>query len=234
MHRSIQRPRPRRGFTLIELMAVIAIMVIIATLSVGAIKSFGSAYELDSSVQGISGALNAARQIALSQNKYVQVRFYEQTNASDIRYQNYFAIGTYISDSPFYPTNSGDTDYQTRLSRGWMKQLGTVYVLPNSIGIIKSATNSALLDSLRQDSNRTNTDSVGRMRGYPWVSFYFSPQGAIDVPYEGSGTNAVPIRANKAFFSLCEMRKYQGGQLPPNYATVLFDPANGRMQTVRP
>lgn len=223
----------RRGFTLIELMMVIALMIVIATLSIGAIKNFGTAYELDSTIQGISGLLNAARQTALSQNKYVQVRFYEQTNNADPRYQQYYAIGTYISDSPFY-TNA--STYDTYLTRGVMKPLGSTYVFPSSIGIVKSANNSYLLDALSKETDivRGGTDSSGKMKGVPWVSFYFNPQGAIDVPYEGTGTNKTPVGPTKSYFSLCEARQFKDDKLPPNYAVVLFDPANGRMQVTRP
>ncbi len=81
---------------------------------------------------------------------------------------------------------------------------------------------------------RTNADASGKLAGVPWVAFYFNPQGSIDVPYEGTGTNARPLSAAKSFFSLCEIKKLKSDALPPNYAMMLFDPMNGRLQVTRP
>lgn len=221
------------GFSLVELLLVISIIAIISTFSVGAIKSFGSAYELDSSVQGVTGILNSARQMALSQNKYVQVRFYEQTNAADSRHNHYFAIGTYVSDSPYYTNAAG---YQSLESKGFMKAAANPYVLPSSMGIVKSSSQSQLLDALSKDATirRTNQDASGRMQGYPWTSFYFTPQGSIDVPHEGTGVNIAPLSPSKSYFSLCDTRRYTNNVLPANHAIILFDPANGRLQVTRP
>lgn len=227
--------QPRRirndsfGFSLAELLFVICIMAVVATLAANSLNSLSSTAELNSSIQGVSGILNTARQLALSQNKYVQVRFYEQNDASDARNGHYFAMGIYHSDSPFY---GSDAEYDKALAQGTFAPAGRIYVLPKSVAILKSPQNSKLLNALELESARRGKDTTGRMKDKNWVAFYYNPNGTLDAPMVGTAS----LQAPKSFFSMCEARKFQGGNspLPENHAVVLLDPASGRMQCLRP
>lgn len=204
-------------------------MAILAVLASNSLNSLSGTSELNSSVQGVSGLLNMARQLALSQNKYVQVRFYEQNDPADIRKGHYYAMGAFGSDSPLY---GSDADYNLAVQQGRFVPIGKGYVLPKSVGILKSPQNSRLLDALAQESQRLGKDTSGRMKDKNWVAFYFNPNGSIDVPM----VNSAPLLATKSFFSLCETRKLNGSssELPENNAVMMLDPASGRMQCIRP
>jgi len=235
MSRGTRRPGAFRGerggghgFSLIELMVVIAIMTLVTTFGM---RTLSNSSDLNAAVPAVSGMLNTARQIALTQNKYVQVRFYQQADQTDPRYGHYFAIGIYSSNSPYYLTTS---QYATYQSYGWFQQEGRLYYLPRTVAILKSPQNSMLLDVLTSDAvnDRNGTGGSLAMQNCSWVAFYFNPQGAVDVPMDG----AAPLAANKSYFSLCSVVQYRaaGNSLPSDYATILLDPVNGRTQIVRP
>jgi len=78
------RPQPihsrRQGaFTLIELLAVIAIMALVVAFSRLAIEGFSSSGKFNASLSSISGILEQGRAYAIAQDTYVWVVFYQYT-----------------------------------------------------------------------------------------------------------------------------------------------------------
>lgn len=217
----------QRAFSLMELVAVIAVVLILCALTFGALRTVSDSYHVSTAVQGLSSVFNRARQLAVSQSKYVQVRFYEQNDARDLRSGHYFAVATYLSDSPFY---GPEAEYAKRASRGVFKPDGTLHQLPQSIAILKSDVHSVLLNEIAKDPGRKGKDSTGRMAGYDWIAFYFNPKGGIDVPPTTNG----PLPPDRCLFTLCVAKQFVSPTLPDNYAILLLDPANGRLQVTRP
>ena len=79
--------RPARGFTLLETMIVIGIMMILSGLAV--VQSFGmkEIYQANSAMDIVAGQLRVARQLAISQRRLVQVTFSVNTTPQTISYQ---------------------------------------------------------------------------------------------------------------------------------------------------
>lgn len=68
----------RAGFTLVELLVVIGVMVIMTSLVTPAFHNMNAAGNIDEAAYDLKGALEVARSYATSNNTYVWVGFYEE------------------------------------------------------------------------------------------------------------------------------------------------------------
>lgn len=206
----------RSGMTLVELLAVIAIMAVISVLAVGSLRNFTSAIDVTDSIQRVGDTLNLARQIAVSRNKYVQVRFYRPKGTGD----GYTAMAFFQADSPLAGT---DAEYTAWEANGMLSQEGRRTSLPASCVLVSDPAASALFTTLK-DKAQSGSSTVGG-KSYDWVGFYFKPDGSM-------GLDAT---ATSLHLAVCQAVKYQaGGKLPANYAIITLDRMNGRFQVVRP
>lgn len=74
----------RRGFSLTELLVVVAIIVIMASLATPAFNAIKGGGDVTSAAYDIAGSLQAARAYAIANNTYTWVGFYEEdANKSD-------------------------------------------------------------------------------------------------------------------------------------------------------
>jgi len=76
----ITRPRPRRGFTLIELMIVVGIMVILATLGFMFVPNLDRNKGVPNATTQVSGWINLARQQALRDHRAHGIRLIQDAN----------------------------------------------------------------------------------------------------------------------------------------------------------
>lgn len=215
-----------RAFTLIELLVVISLMAVLFGLAATAFRGM-SGVNLSTSVVQVQSMLVKARQVALSSNKYTQVRFYKRTAGSA---RGYEAIGMFVAESPYY--SATEADYNKLLSQKLMRAEGNVEYLPTNFVIPDDAA-SALLKDLKTDTGFTRTGTATlRGESYSWVGFYFRPNGATDYQ-EVSGQTYDPL---KCFFSVVQDQEYGKTvpSLPTNYAIFTVSPANGMVNVVRP
>ncbi|MEI6351726.1 MAG: prepilin-type N-terminal cleavage/methylation domain-containing protein [Verrucomicrobiota bacterium] len=68
----------RGGFSLVELLAVVSIMVIVMTLAIPVMHSLNGAGDVSKAVYEIKGILDHARTCAMANNTYVWVGFFEE------------------------------------------------------------------------------------------------------------------------------------------------------------
>lgn len=82
-----------RGFSLLETLIVIGVMAILASITL--IKSFGTmeSYRVNSAMDVVISQLRVARQLAISQRRYVQVTFNTATSPQSISYQVLQGVG---------------------------------------------------------------------------------------------------------------------------------------------
>lgn len=219
------RRRPFHGFSLIELLVVIAIMAILIAVGASSLGRGGSNLGLTTTVAHLQGALDEARQTALANNKYVQVRFLAKPGG-----KNYEAISVLVAESPFYGSSA---EYDAWQAQGLIRQGGRPLILPQNLVIPRGAEASQLLSDLASDTDfqRTGTNKVGGQT-YEWVAFYFRPNGITDYQM----LNGTPYSGTNAFFSLVAEPEYAQStpHLPKNFATFILSPASGRPVIFRP
>jgi uncharacterized protein (TIGR02596 family) len=218
-------PPRHGGFSLVELLVVIAVIAILLAIGASGLSGNSSSLSLTTAVTQIQGILDEARQIAVSKNKYVQVRFLGKPGGD--RYQG---ITIHVADSPYYGTSG---NYTTWEARGLIRQHGRANMLPQTIIIPKSATTSRLLADLAADTDfaRAGTSKVAGV-SYEWVGFYFRPNGITDYQM----LKGTPYSGTNAFFSLVVENDFDrtSPELPKNFATMTLSPVTGRPVVFRP
>ena len=105
------------GFSLVELLVVVAVIAILLAVGASALSQGGNSLGLTTTVGSVQGILDEARQIAVSRNKYVQVRFLEKSPTETP--PCYRAISLYVGDSPYYGTAS---EYDTWVAQGLLRK----------------------------------------------------------------------------------------------------------------
>lgn len=209
----------RQGFTLIELLVVLAIIAILATLTAPAILSSLHGTELTQGAQIVRDEMEMARQTALTQNQFIEVRFYRvakpgmpgETVGSP-------ATGKYRGLQSF----SFDTT-------GKASAIDMIRWLPGTVIMDSNGTLSSLLGASQQKSWTTLDPQVSlptQGTAYSACAFQFRPDGS---------TNLTPAIGVQWFVTLHDGLKGDNfTTLPSNFSTLQIDPLNGHVQSYRP
>ena len=127
----------KRGFTLVELLMVMTVMLVMMGLVIVAFPNFGKANNLTNGTQSFVDVLNQARQMALAMNRSVEVRFYylpgptDGTTATAYRAMRYIVCDAYGNTS----TNNGTTTiYSAGANPGLVQRLPAGVVVYPSTG----------------------------------------------------------------------------------------------------
>jgi prepilin-type N-terminal cleavage/methylation domain-containing protein len=154
----MNRKRKNSGFSLSELMVVVAIMSILAGIAVPVIKTMLDSFELSSGIKSIlNAAFSSARAMAMANQKYVGVRFQQDQQG------NHYMI--FI-----------EHDYEaTNLASGFRAIKGRKPIkLPNSVGIMDLKTGLSGNFSTYQ-----KPDSMFKLVDAMTFSVVFSPAGKL-------------------------------------------------------
>lgn len=225
------RKQAPAGFTLVELLIVMAILAIITATSVSAFRSVSAALGLSTAGQLITSEIITARQTALTYSQTVEVRFY------------------YYTDS--YTGQSQYQSVQTFSTRDGINftQLDRISFLPPNIMISHSTgTSTTALSYPFGESNTTvnpmttPTAATGALSipgtvgmGYTYKVLRFKPGGSVD--YVIPSTGAVPTGwpPTSWYITLFE-KKYASASNSAikNYITINVDSTDGRVRTFQP
>ena len=190
------------GFTLVEMLVVVGIIVLLLGLIGPITTSMMRGMQLSTVGDSLSGQLQYARQVALTSNRNIEVRFCQST-----------------SNNPAYFTTIALLQYPYGQSASTATRpatlVGKPVTLPNSVIIdggatlssilnqtpLSAGTPSRLLASPSTNSPPTSPNSydppIGSLgQNYKCVSFQFRPDGSTDLlQYQPTGTGTTNPRA---------------------------------------
>jgi len=201
---------PTQAFTLLEMLAVMAVAGIIFTLSLTALNSLKRSSGLTNGMNDLVNELARGRQLAITKNRAVEVRFYrdESGAAADQHYRSY-QLYEYADD-------------------GSAVAAGKVKWLPGQV-ILDSNANLSTLLAGSQLKSWTATDPQPSLPksglNYSAKIFRFRPDGSADLSMSGC----------QWFVTLHSAVDGDNlSALPSNYATVQVEPVNGQVRYFRP
>ena len=197
------------AFTLVELVAVMAIMGVIAILVIPSAGHILGGNELARATDLVFGQLAQARQIAIAKNRNVEVRFYRFSQANEDRYRAFQAF--VAAEDPGIP---------------W-QPLGKMQSLPQQICFDSGPALSPLIASSTSVDGAQTTPPVKLpgITNYKLVKLTFRPDGSslLDKP------------ATSTFLTLKDARLPENAQqLPANYGLIQLSTSTGILRVFRP
>jgi uncharacterized protein (TIGR02596 family) len=203
--------RPPGGFSLVELLAVLVVMLVLAALSVPAANRMLRASSLNSAGRVLVDQLNLARQVALTKGLPVEVRLYK--------------LPDYTEPSTASPTVFRAFQLFLLDEEGVANPLAKAEFFQVPVVVSQETSESGLFSDTSSHAE-VNPGSNGFglpvfQANYRYVAFTFLPGGSTDL---NSGRNFVTL-------VLQNDRPLVEGT---NFFTVQLDPVSGSVRHFRP
>jgi len=200
----------RGAFSLMELLVAMAMMALLATISAPTIAQTMQSSRLSSDGQKLIDHLNLAKQMALTRNLPVEVRFYklpQYTEPATAAPSVYRAMQLFlVSDSDIKPI--------TKLL------LFSVPVVCSPDVNLSTFLDSSIIEELTPDADACNIPVYGK--NYAYRSLVFRPNGSTTLSSSANVFLTLVLGTGKSI--------NQGA----NFLTVQIDPATGRPHVFRP
>jgi uncharacterized protein (TIGR02596 family) len=228
-----------RAFSLVELLVVISIIAIIAGFAVPAVTTMIRGSALTQGSQSITDQIILARQVALSRNRSVEVRFYK------------FADPEIPGEDPKNPQTGFFRACQTFeiLDNGGALPTGGLTRLP--VGVIMNEDKLSTILKYRPLENPKPSDpalpDTQAQRNYQYVALRFLPDGSTDLPPTGvddTGATGTSGKNSDSWYLTIhgtQIQKSSGAEsvgktqdLPDNFFTLQIDPITGSTRSYRP
>jgi uncharacterized protein (TIGR02596 family) len=206
------------AFTLMELMVVVGIIMLLATLMAPMLSTALRGTNLTQATDKVIGVLGQARQTAIAKGQTVEVRFY-------------------CYKDPEIPGDTGQCHALQALSISDMNATSPItkpILLPQTVIISTNASLSSLLDTNATNANFVASPSGVGIRGvtnisYSWIRFTRSGSTSL------AGLKSADS-SGSWFLTLENLADDKPGATapPPNFATIAIDNLNGAIKVYRP
>ena len=160
-----------RGFSLVELLVVMAVIAILATLLTPAFGSMLEGLRLTSGAGSLTSALRSARQTAISQASRVEFRLFRTDRDSDPSSTGYIAYGVYRIGKDGIGVATQRAEF-----------------LPTEVAVANSPALSPVFSA--QNGNNENVPRFGT----DYAKITFRSDGSADLPVDDSALTIVPAR----------------------------------------
>ncbi len=218
----------RKGFSLVELLVVISIIVIILTFTIPATTGLFRGSLLTQGSQMLGDQFALARQMALTRNHPVELRFFKFSDPEVP------GEGTDIEGGKYRAFQCFEV-----LHNGVYVPVGKFQMLPMTV-IISEGQLSSIISSAPNGPVKGSADPTSPVlprkieRNYQYVAFRFMPDGSTDLPLNGAsaGNWFMTLHGIDLGASPTNARAKGGGTI--NYFTIQIDPVTGTSRTFRP
>lgn len=219
------------GFTLVELLTVMAIISILAVLVGVAAKGINSGHNLTTAAAIVAAEMDRARQLAAAKNQPVELRFYKYKDESQAGAEEQFqAVQTFLVQPYGKLTPVGKAE---KFSAGFRLSTNTTFssLLNPSLGEDRKerAAKDPASDTNSSDvalPASAGASSPGNRFNYKYVSVRFRADGSS--PLDKSIKWFVTIE------DVQDASKTPPTVAPKKSATIQLDPVNGAVRTLRP
>lgn len=202
------------GFTLVEMIIVIAIISLLLTLVTPPVMQMLQGTRMNNSIGQLANELGSARMLAIRLNQTVEVRFFcYEDHESPGGGPAYRAYQIWVNGRPHQPVVRLDTGLVLATNPSGSSEPWST--------ILDAALNTNGVDQpLPVNSTSLNTTNLATVR---YSFFQFRPDGSTNLPGKLQWT-----------LTLLQESDANRAELPPNFASFLLDPVNGRVSTFRP
>jgi uncharacterized protein (TIGR02596 family) len=199
-------PAYKKGVSLFELLAVMALLAILMVLSVPAARSLMDAQVMNQVAQDLSGTLGLARQAGLASSRPVQLRLIRPGAASG------------------EPENYSRLQVVKARADGRFEPVANASNLPDNIILATSPTFSTLMTLPEVPADAQNDPSLpGLGTDYHYRAVVFRPNGSTSLP-----------PGDRWFVTAINLRDDGGTEPPSNFVTAVIDPVTGSPTIYRP
>jgi prepilin-type N-terminal cleavage/methylation domain-containing protein len=165
-------PATKRGFTLIEMLVVVAIVALLAVFGIPAVRTMVNSFHSDGNTRAmINSALACARAIAMKEQDYAGIRFQKL----------YLANDPDLLNAPQYMIFIIHDVNATQLAPGFRAVEGMEPIkLPESVGVMDlRIRNGAVNDSADTAVDNFNISNADGLRNATTFSIVFSSSGKL-------------------------------------------------------
>ena len=213
-----------RAFTLLELLTVMAIIALIAAFTLTNVGGMLKGQQLTQGGHAMADQLGLARQIALSSNHPVEVRFYQYGDPES------------VGEKPSVPSSGKFRAMQLFeiLESGTARPVGAMTHLPQPI-IIDSNNQISTLVNANPMPPASPLEKQGSQLNYPIPRVSFSYR-SLSFRFLADGSTDLPKTPGANWFLTMHHINFRDGlpKPPSDFFTIQIDPVNGNIRKFTP
>jgi uncharacterized protein (TIGR02596 family) len=212
----------RKAFTLVEMLAVIGVIALITLAVVPQVFSTLVATKLTSAGDSLVGLVSLSRQMAVSKNRNIEMRFYSYGENNGPASDNLVKAIVVVELPEGLAAAPGGGAPAVQIPTPLME----TFYLPSGIAVARSPILSPILGRGTGQS-RDIERFIRKASDATYTAIRFYPDGSTDISQP----------PNQSYFTVGEERLIvpsSGAALPNNFYAVQIDPLTGRARVFRP